>query len=185
MVKLRSKLHLSRHRQRSSLSHTSCPVECNPAVPTQPAGTPSMSGPAELPSLSLPGQTLGPLPEELLIRVASFCDLSDLLRLRRSSRALHYSFGRTSVIEQVLIQLVSPSSKSSQALIHKLHSPRANPPKIWGNPVHPPTWSLTFIHYTRHTVTSRGMDPAALTGRRWLLRWTPFRRPTTRSAEMC
>ncbi|KAJ4392091.1 hypothetical protein N0V93_005713 [Gnomoniopsis smithogilvyi] len=115
MVKLRSKLHLRGQRRKSPFQRAFCPVECNAAVRTQSAGTPSMSGPTELPSSSLRGPTLGSLPEELLVRIASFCDLSDILRLRRSSRALHYSFGKNCVIEQVLIRLMEPSSSSSDS----------------------------------------------------------------------
>lgn len=115
MVKLRSKLHLSRQGRKSSLSHVFCSAACNAAVPTRPAGTASLlCSPDELPSSSfIPAPTsLGTLPEKLQIRIASFCDLSDILRLRRSSRALYHIFGKSCVIEQVLIHLVSFSFSS-------------------------------------------------------------------------
>lgn len=135
MVKLRSKLHLSRQGRKASLSHVFCPAACNAAVPTRLAGTASLlCSPDELPSSSfIPVPTsLGTLPEKLLIRIASFCDLSDILRLRRSSRALYFIFGKSRVVEQVLIHLVSFSLLfrffPPRRLIRghdKLHTPRA------------------------------------------------------------
>lgn len=110
MVKLRSKLHLSRQGRKLSLTHATSPDECNAASPTQPAGTTPESGPAEFPPPLLPGPTFSTLPEDLLIRVASFCEVGDLLRLQRCSKALHSIFENPSVIEQILFRLVSPEA---------------------------------------------------------------------------
>lgn len=145
MVRLRSKLHLSRQAQKPlSSSRVFCPAACNAPVPTQPADPPSMSAPTELPSSS-PAPKLGTLPEELLIRVASFCDFGDILRLRRSSRALHYSFGSTSVIEQVLLHLVSPFSTFFTPAWSAVTSSTLHVgiiPRLWVNPGDPSTLSL-------------------------------------------
>lgn len=159
MVKLRSKLHLSRQGRTSSLSHVFCSAACNAAVPTRPAGTaPLLGSTDELPTLSLPRPTsLGTLPEKLLIRVASFCELSDILRLRRSSRALYFIFGQSRVLERVLIHLVSflfffPDLflVLPRRLIRRLTSStlHVRPPETLGQP-----GSSIHIEF--------GMDPAA------------------------
>lgn len=102
MVKLRSKLHLCRQ------GRPNCLHKCNAAVPIHAAGSLSESGPAELPTASpSSGPTLGTLSEELLVAVASFCDISDILRLRRSCRALHRVFYKSLVIKDILLRLVS------------------------------------------------------------------------------
>lgn len=159
MVKLRSKLHLSRQGRKSSLSPALCPSpdKCNPnaGVPTQPAGFPSETGLAKLSSSSFPGSALGAnptlstpglaaLPEELLIKVAAFCDFSDILRLRRSCKVLRRMFDRSLVIEQILLGLVSlpskfsiPSSYNPPArTLHALHRPHISPL----HPLHVTPW---------------------------------------------
>lgn len=122
MVRLRSKLHLSRQGRKSPSPPASCPgpgkCNLNASVPTRPAGSPSETGPAELPTSSFPGsapgarQTSGApgltaLPEELLLGVAAFCNFSDILRLRRSCKALHRILDKSLVIEEILSRLVS------------------------------------------------------------------------------
>lgn len=149
MVKLRTKLHLSRQGRMPSWfspTHASClgPDKCNLATatatipaPTTPAAQPA--GPAaELPSSSPPGAGAGAgagagvsvgvvasvsvgassrapprltaLPEELLLRVASFCDLGAILGLRRCCRALHRALDKSSLLEKMLPELVSRSA---------------------------------------------------------------------------
>ncbi|KAF3770326.1 hypothetical protein M406DRAFT_349152 [Cryphonectria parasitica EP155] len=105
MVRLRSKLHLSRQGRKSSLSHaSSLPDQCNAVA------IPVSLGASGFPSSSRPDPILATLPEELLVRVTSFCDFSDILRLRRSCRALRLAFGQSSVIELVSLRLMDPHS---------------------------------------------------------------------------
>lgn len=127
MVKLRSKLHLSRQRRKSSLSRASCSSfllldECNATVPTRTAGSrqtePDIrrdhsnyysSKPASAVS-NRRAITLDKLPDELLARIASFCEFGDVVRLRRSSQTLRLIFRKSSTLEQYLRRLVSMPS---------------------------------------------------------------------------
>ncbi|CAN8096717.1 unnamed protein product [Discula destructiva] len=110
MVRLRSKLHLSRQGRKLSSSHANFPDECNAATTAQPAGSTSATEPAGLAPSSLSSPSLDLLPEELLIRVACFCEFGDFLRLQRASRTLHRIFENLSVIEQILLGLMDPFS---------------------------------------------------------------------------
>lgn len=91
MVKLRSKLHLSRQTRKSSLSYVASPDQCNATVPIRTAGS----------------LALDRLPDDLLARIASFCDLADILRLRCSSRPLRFVLDKSSTLEKYLRRLVS------------------------------------------------------------------------------
>lgn len=101
MINLRSKLHLARQGRKSSLSNPPClGDQCDAAIPTQPVGSsPEPEQPADIPTSSTPRPKLEALPEEPLRRVALFCDFDDLLRLRRTCRALKQIFDTLSFFD--------------------------------------------------------------------------------------
>lgn len=107
MVKLRSKLHLSRQRRNSSTSHASSLGECNATVPTRTAGSILPENRRDHSSSTIYNPILNGLPDKLLAKIASFCDFSDVVRLRHSCRALRLVFDKTSTLEEYLRRLVS------------------------------------------------------------------------------
>lgn len=102
MISLRSKLHLARQGRKSSLSVPPClDDKCDAAILTQPVGSSSTS--------STPRPNLEALPDEPLRRVALFCDFDDLLRLRRTCRALSQIFNTLPFLDVSLVSFTSPS----------------------------------------------------------------------------
>lgn len=163
MVNLRSKLHFGRLGRKSSVSRESFPnpstlrlqyhvfpFRLGPLLDTYPSRMePIAAASVEVStthptSSSRPPVATGPpaldtLPEEVLVKIVSFCNLGDVFRLRCSCKALSHVLDRPTVVEGIVRRIVSPSSFLPSLFAFQGPHNQSHASRIWGTSIRPRT----------------------------------------------